>query len=364
MLRALGAIRRQVLAQWSPARRSRWASSPRVARHRRRPRRRRGHQPAVQGGRRRHPAQRARARAADDRHRARRRRRRDAALGPGPGPARHARAAGGGPAGGRGAAADRASPASRRAIALVVAVLGGAVARRRHLRPRRDERPAAAPWASARCCSSSPSRCWPSTSCGRLARVIGWPLQRLRPDQRPAGPRQRRPQPEPHGRDGRRAHDRPRRGRVRRRVRPGAEELVRRQLRQGRCAPTSSCRARTSCRCPSDTAGRCRAPSGRRRRRPGVDRRSRCRSASKTTGGLRRRPRRLRPRLAASTGSAAAATPCSAQLGTDRRPGRGADRLDARHSRRARRSPSRPWTARRPSSPCSASTATRWCSTA
>ena len=105
MLRALGASRRQVLR--SVVAEALTLGVARLGRrHRRRPRRRQGHQPAVQGHRRRHPDRRHRARAADDPHRRARRRRRDPGLRPGPGPARDARAAGGRPPGGRGPAAD------------------------------------------------------------------------------------------------------------------------------------------------------------------------------------------------------------------------------------------------------------------
>ena len=136
------------------------------ARHRRRPRRRLGHQPAVQGPRRRHPDGGHRARAADDPHRRARRRGRDPALRARPGPARHARAAGGGDAGGLDAAADplrqvqhRRSPCSSRPPAPARSPTASSA----------TARPPAvcSSWAWARSCSSSPSRCWPSSSCGR-----------------------------------------------------------------------------------------------------------------------------------------------------------------------------------------------------
>ena len=81
--------------------------------------------------------------------------------------------------------------------------------------------------------------------------------------QRPPGPRQRRPQPEPHGRYGCRPHDRPGHGRVHRGVRPGHEGLVQRRPREvhpraarrpGPHAPSWACPRRSSAPSATSTA--------------------------------------------------------------------------------------------------------------
>ena len=137
-------------------------------------------QPGVQGRRRRHPAQRARAAAAHHRHRARRGHRRHGALGGDPG----ARATRVPPM----AALQEGAvlPPSRFArftpyLAVAVAVLGAPADRRRHVRAGQAPRCGSAPSPSAPCSCSSPSPWSASTSCGPLARGLGWPLQKLSP---------------------------------------------------------------------------------------------------------------------------------------------------------------------------------------
>ena len=174
-----------------------------------------------------------------------------------PGGAGDPRAAHGGAAGGRGAAAvalralhavrrRRSSPSWERS-----AIAG------RHVRARRHDVSGWAPSRSARCSCSSPWRWSAATSSVRSPACWAGRCRRF-PGQRPARARQQPPQPGPHRRDGVGAHDRPRRGRVRGRVRPGAQELVHGQLRPHGAAPTTSCRARTSCPSRPTPPARCR----------------------------------------------------------------------------------------------------------
>ena len=181
------------------------------------------------------------------------------------------------------------------AIALAIAGLGGASLAYGIFSDGDDQQPAAL---------HGPRRAAPlrrHRDAGQVHRAAGEPDHRLadreaRTHQRPPGPRQRRPQPEPHGRDGRRAHDRPRHGRVHRRVRPGHEGLVRRRDREvhargaGRAGPH-----RVHGRAAEDRPLAGRRPGRRHRRRRRLRRPQG--QEGRDPERLRRRPRRLRPRL-------------------------------------------------------------------
>ena len=132
-----------------------------------------------------------------------------------------------------GAGAVRARP--RAPVSRTLFTLAGVALMASACSPRRRAAQRARAWsARARRSCSSASRCSRPTSCGRSRRLIGRPIERRARRDRPAGPRERHPQPGPHGLDRRGAHDRRRARHLREHLRGRDQGLGRRRRRRQR----------------------------------------------------------------------------------------------------------------------------------
>ena len=275
-LRTLGASRRQVLRSIVlEALVDRHARLDRRALPRARPRE--GPVQALRRGRVHAAEQRPRLRDADGHRLARRRDPRHAARQPPARDPRDARAADRGRARGRDAAAGSRSRASARVGSRSLTALGFAALALRAVRQRASgRRRCSSGWASARCWSSSASRCSPPGSSGRSPASLGWPATRLGGAAGHARARQRAAQPAAHRLDRRGADDRARARHARRDARGRDHRDASAAPSTRSATPTTRSRRRTTSR-----RSRSRRPK-RPRRRPGSRR-----SASVRTGEAR-----------------------------------------------------------------------------